>query len=290
MRVLLTGGSGQLGTELQKFAPAGCEIIAPTRAELDLNDLASVRSVARNAAPTRIIHAGAWTAVDAAEESSEAAHTVNAESTAVLAEIANDLNAHLLYVSTDFVFGEGHDRPISPQTSGNPLSVYGATKYAGERAVRHALGDKATIVRTSWVYAAHGANFVRTMLRLMAERDNLSVVDDQISAPTSAANLAAFCWQLVGEARGGLWHFSDAGVASWYDFACAIYDEGRARGLLTQDVNIQPIPTEAYPTPATRPRYSLLDKGASWDVSNASPQHWRVALCAVLDEMVADRA
>lgn len=290
MRVLLTGGSGQLGTELQKSAPKGCEIIAPTRAELDLGDLETVRSVARRVAPTHIIHAGAWTAVDAAEESSEAAHTVNAESTAVLAEIAKDLDAQLLYVSTDFVFGDGHDRPISPQASVAPLSVYGATKYAGERAVHHALGEQGTIVRTSWVYAAHGNNFVRTMLRLMGERGTLTVVDDQISAPTSAANLAAFCWQLVSESRGGLWHFSDAGAASWYDFACAIHDEGRARGLVTQDVNVQPIPTEAYPTPATRPRYSLLDKRASWDVSNASPQHWRVALCAVLDEMVADRA
>lgn len=289
MRVLLTGGSGQLGTELQKSAPAGCEIVAPARAELNLGDLASVRSVARDAAPTHIIHAGAWTAVDAAEASPEDAHTVNAESTAVLAEIANELNAHLLYVSTDFVFGEGHDRPISPQTSGNPLSVYGATKYAGERAVRHALGDKGTIVRTSWVYAAHGANFVRTMIRLMAERDNLSVVDDQISAPTSAANLAAFCWQLVSEARGGLWHFSDAGAASWYDFACAIYAEGRARGLLTHDVHIQPIPTEAYPTPATRPRYSLLDKRTAWGVSHNAPKHWRVALCSVLDELAAQK-
>lgn len=288
MRVLLTGGSGQLGTELQKSAPADCEVIAPPRSTLDLSDLASVRSVVHEVAPTHIVHAGAWTAVDAAEESPEDAHTVNAESTAVLAEYAQAQDARFVYLSTDFVFGNGHDRPISPQASVNPLSIYGATKYAGERAVHHALGNDGMIVRTSWVYAAHGGNFVRTMLRLMGERDTLSVVDDQISAPTSAANLAVFCWQLLDVPRGGVWHFSDAGTASWYDFACAIYEEGRARGLLTHDVRIQPIPSEAYPTPATRPRYSLLDKRMTWAIQRDAPQHWRVALCAVLDQIAAD--
>lgn len=282
MRVLLTGGSGQLGQELQKLAPSGWEIVAPPRTAFDLADPAQVARNVADLNPTHILHAGAWTAVDAAEEAPDAAHTVNAESTAALAQWAAQHNAQMLYVSTDFVFGDGHDRPIAPDATPAPLSVYGATKHAGERAMVEHLGDRALIVRTSWVYAAHGSNFMRTMLRLMGERDTLRVVADQISAPTAAPNLAKFCAMLLDQGLEGTWHYSDAGSASWYDFACAIYAQGRIQGLLEHDVAIHPIATEAYPTPATRPRYSLLDRSASWALQEDAPMHWRDALRDVM--------
>lgn len=285
MRVLLTGGTGQLGTEIQRLAPDSWEIVAPGRATLELSKADAVRAYAERTQPTHIVHAGAWTAVDAAEAQPDVAHAVNAESTAALAAYAHVTGARMLYVSTDFVFGPGHFAPIPPDAAPAPQSVYGATKLAGERAMQEHVGDRATIVRTSWVYAAHGQNFVRTMLHLMQERDALRVVDDQIGAPTSAQNLARFCIRLLTENHTGTWHFSDAGAASWYDFACAIYEEGRARGLLSHDVTITPIPSEEYPTPATRPHYSLLDKRASWALDGVEAQHWRVALREVLSAL-----
>lgn len=286
MRVLITGGSGQLGTELLKRLPEGAEVFAPTRDELDLSNASAVEAYARQLAPTHILHAGAWTAVDAAESQPDAARAVNALSTSALAKVARQQKAVLLYVSTDFVFGDGHDRPIDPDEPTDPLSVYGMTKFEGECEVQERLGDQCIIVRTSWVYAAHGQNFVRTMLRLMNERERLQVVADQVGTPTSAADLAEFCWKLLVESRYGIWHFSDAGVASWYDFACAIYEEARARGLVTQDVEIRPIPSEGYPTPAYRPRYSVLDKHASWALRDTPPEHWRAALRRVLDALM----
>lgn len=285
MRVLLTGGSGQLGQEIQDLAPKGWDIFAPDRSVLDLANPEALVGYVRELAPTHILHAGAWTAVDAAEETPDAAHTVNAESTAALAAYAAQHGARMLYVSTDFVFGHGHDRPIPIDADAAPLSVYGATKYAGERAMVEHLGDEALIVRTSWVYGPRGNNFVRTMLRLMRERDTLRVVADQISAPTAVHTLASFCTTLLHQAQRGTWHIRDAGSASWYDFACAIYEEGRSLGLLPHDVAIHPIPTEAYPTPATRPRYSLLNAQKSWALDAHAPRHWRAVLRQVLREM-----
>lgn len=276
MRVLLTGGTGQLGRAVQALAPDGWDLLAPPRARLPLSKPTLITAYLERERPTHILHAGAWTAVDAAESSPDEAHAVNAESTDALAAYAAKSGAKMLYVSTDFVFGSGHDRPISTEATPAPQSVYGASKLAGERAVRERLGDQGLIVRTSWVWDHQGANFVNTMLRLMRERDTLNVVSDQIGSPTYAPHLAAFCALLLNEEHTGTWHFSNAGVASWYDFACAIYEHGRQQGILPHKVTIRPISTEAYPTPATRPRYSVLCKNRSWEI--IEPQHWRGAL------------
>lgn len=286
-RLLLTGGTGQLGTELQKRLPAQVELVAPGRETLDLSDAAAVYRIAQQAKPTHILHAGAWTQVDAAETHADAARAVNAESTAALARYAKQANARLLYVSTDFVFGEGHDRPIDIDQPTDPLSVYGLSKFEGECEVQERLGEAGLIVRTSWVYAAQGQNFVKTMLRLMAEREELRVVADQIGAPTWAGTLADVCLELLFGDYEGTWHVRDAGVASWYDFAVAIYEEARARGLLTQDVRILPITTEDYPTPATRPRYSVLDATQTWARLQTPTRHWRENLRRMLDELAA---
>jgi|SRR5690625_516989 len=276
MRVLLTGGTGQLGRAVQALAPDGWDLLAPPRARLPLSKAEAIRAYLERERPTHILHAGAWTAVDAAESSPEEAHAVNAESTDVLAAYAAEHHAKMLYISTDFVFGPGHDRPIPIDATPAPQSVYGATKLAGERAVRERLGDEGLIVRTSWVWDRTGTNFVNTMLRLMRERHTLNVVCDQIGSPTYAPDLAAFCALLLKQNHTGTWHFSNAGVASWYDFACAIHTYGHQQNLLPHNVTIRPIPTEAYPTPATRPRYSVLCKQKTWEVVEA--RHWGEAL------------
>lgn len=286
-RLLVTGGTGQVGAAVRRQLPDGWTLIAPTRADLDLANPAAVEAYVRDAAPTHILHAGAWTAVDRAESEQEAARTVNAVATAAIAKAARSLKATMLYVSTDFVFGDGHDRPIGVDEPTDPLSVYGLTKYEGECEVEERLGFSGIVVRTSWVYAAHGQNFVRTMLRLMQERDELRVVCDQIGKPTYADDLAAVCLQLLDQKKGGTWHMANAGVASWYDFAQAIYEEARARGLVTRDVRVVPIPSTAYPTPATRPRYSVLDTRELEQELAFVPRHWREALRVCLDTLQA---
>lgn len=286
-RLLITGGSGQLGREVQHILPEGWTAFAPDRAALDLADPPAVEAYVRALAPTHILHAGAWTAVDKAESEPEAARCVNALSTAAIAKVARSIKATMLYVSTDFVFGDGHDRPIPVDHPTDPLNVYGLTKYEGECEVEERLGFGGIVVRTSWVYAAEGQNFVNTMLRLMNERTELRVVADQIGKPTWAADLAAVCLQLLAQRKGGTWHMANAGVASWYDFAQAIYEEGRARGLVKHAVEILPIASNAYPTPATRPRYSVLDTSELEQELGVTPRHWRVALRACLDTLQA---
>lgn len=283
--LLLTGGSGQLGYEVQRRLPADVALTAPSRGVLDLEDAPALEAYAREVRATHILHAGAWTAVDRAEAEPARARAVNAGSTRALAEVARATGARMLYVSTDFVFGVGHDRPIAPDAATAPLSIYGQTKLEGERAVRELLGDRGIIVRTSWVYSAHGANFVKTMLRLMGEREELGVVADQVGAPTWAGGLAAHCLSLLQAGAGGVWQVRDAGAASWYDFAVAIYEEARSLGLLEREVAIRPIATEAYPTPAERPRYSLMDASAAWARDARPPAHWRANLRTMLREL-----
>jgi dTDP-4-dehydrorhamnose reductase len=191
----------------------------------------------------------------------------------------------MIHISTDFVFDGAASVPYRPDSATNPLSVYGRTKRDGERAVLQALPDHSTIVRTAWVYAATGANFVRTMLRVMRANGTVRVVADQVGTPTAARSLAETLWRIAGTHQiRGIHHWTDAGVASWYDFAVAIAEEGAQLGLVSPDVTVTPITTADYPTPARRPSYSVLDK-RSLAPYGLSPIHWRQRLRAVLKEI-----
>ena len=286
MQVLVTGATGQLGRELLRGAPPGVSVLAPGRAALDLA-AADLEDRVMALAPALILNAGAWTAVDRAESEREAAFAVNAEAPAALARAAARLGARLLHVSTDFVFDGRSSRPYRPDAPMAPLGAYGASKAEGERRVRDIL-PSAIVLRTAWVYASHGANFARTMLRLMRERERIGVVADQIGTPTWARGLAAAAWELGldGEAKGN-WHWTDLGVASWYDFAVAIREEALARGMLPRAARVDPIRTEDYPTPAQRPAYSVLDKSATLERLGSARWHWREALRGMLDELAA---
>ena len=190
----------------------------------------------------------------------------------------------LVHVSTDFVFDGEASKAYEPQDEPNPLSAYGRTKREGEVAVLQS-GADALIVRTAWVYSEGGRNFVQTMLRLMRERNEVRVVCDQIGAPTYARNLARSLWLLAEQAAAGLYHFTDSGVASWYDFAVAIREEATAAGIVTNPAPVVPIATDAYPTPARRPRFSVLDNSKTWSALGTTGQHWREALREMLARM-----
>jgi dTDP-4-dehydrorhamnose reductase len=284
-KAVVVGAGGQLGRELVRCADPALECIPMQRAQLDIGDQQAVVARLGELAPQVVINAAAYTAVDSAESEPEAAHRANADGPACLARACAQLGARLIHVSTDFVFdGESaHPYPVDAPTS--PLGEYGRSKLAGELAVRRALPG-ALILRTGWVYSGFGNNFVKTMLRLMAEREELAVVSDQVGTPTWARGLAGALW--AAAARPGLsgtYHWSDAGVCSWYDFAVAICEEACELGLLARAVKIRPIPAAEYPTPARRPAYSVLDKASSWQDLELEGVHWRVQLRAMLKEL-----
>ncbi len=287
MRVLITGAGGQVGRELLRRAPAAATLKALDHAALDICDAAAIAQVLDDFQPTHIINAAAYTAVDKAESEREAAWALNALAPRELAQGAARLgHCRLIHISTDYVFDGASARPYLTSDTPNPLNVYGASKLDGERAVLEILPEHSAIVRTAWVYGVHGRNFVHTMLRLMRERGAVRVVADQIGTPTAAAPLADLLWVLATRpGLTGLYHWTDAGIASWYDFAVAIAEDARARGLLSSEVEITPIATEDYPTPARRPRCSVLDKRSTLAALGFAPDHWRTPLRAVLDEL-----
>lgn len=281
-RVLLTGGAGQLGLALQCGVPSGIQLKVTDRRTLDICDAAAVATHLEDFRPSVLINAAAYTAVDLAETEREAAFSANATAPGVLAEVCARLDIRLLHVSTDFVFNGLSSSPYPPDSETAPLGVYGQSKLAGERAVVGASARYA-IVRTGWVYSPRGKNFLRTMLRLHSEREQLAVVDDQIGTPTAAHSLAAALWALAARpALQGIYHWSDAGACSWYDFAVAIGEEAQALGLLAAPARVKPIATSAYPTPARRPAYSVLDKSRSWQDFDLEPVHWRTQLRTTL--------
>lgn len=289
MKVLIAGAGGQIGRALVATAPRGTRIAAPARSELDLTDAGSVKRVVEAETPDVIINAAGYTAVDRAESEPDRARAVNEAGAGRLAEAAAAAGARMLHYSTDYVFDGTGRRPYAPGDPPNPLNVYGATKLAGERAVLAALGDRAAVVRTAWVYAADGRNFLLTMLRLMSERDELRVVSDQIGTPTSAASAARAAWAAASRPEAhGLLHWTDDGTASWYDFALAIQQEGRRLGLLRRSVPVRPVATDEYPTPARRPRYSVLDCSGARAALGCSPGHWREELRRTMAELSRD--
>lgn len=282
MKVLVTGAGGQLGRALMAAVPDGCEVIGAGSGELDISDNAAVRSFVTRARPEIIINAAAYTAVDRAESEPERAAAVNDTGVANLVAAATVVGAQVVHVSTDFVFDGAASQPYRPDAPTAPLGVYGATKLAGEGHLR----PEDLCVRTAWVYAATGQNFVRTMLRLMTEREELGVVADQIGAPTSANDLCMAVWTGALGAHRGIWHFTGSGVASWYDFAVAIRDEGIRIGLLDDSAaRVKPIATADYPTPAKRPAYSVLDTTQAAAAIGSPAPYWRHSLISVLEQV-----
>ena len=306
MRVLLTGSTGQLGQALRAGQPAhvagkAVELIATSRTggpglrPLDLADPEACRAAVLDLQPDWIFNVGAYTAVDQAEQQPDLAERVNAGAPLAFAQAAAETDARVLQLSTDFVFNGGQGSPYRPDQACQPLGVYGATKAKGEEAVQATLGaeGRGVILRTSWVMGPVGRNFLTTMLRLHHERDHLGVVADQVGSPTSTLTLAAACWQLIQRTASedqrlpDVLHWSDAGVASWYDVAVAVGELGTAAGLLARPAQVKPITTADYPTPAQRPPYSVLDCSFTRSWLGLPGMHWRTALNGVMAALAA---
>jgi dTDP-4-dehydrorhamnose reductase len=286
MKVLITGAGGQAGRELQQTAPAGLELICLARQQLDITDRQAVSAVMQAIRPDLVINGAAYTAVDTAETEPERANAVNGAGAANLARAAVDVGARFFHLSTDFVFDGQKSSPYLESDPTGPLGVYGRSKLAGEQKVRDLTGGAALIVRTGWLYSAHGNNFVKTMLRLLRERQSLAVVTDQVGTPTWTRTLTEALWAAAQKPRlRGTYHWSDAGVASWYDFAVAIQEEGLQLELLPDAIPIRPINTSEYPTPARRPAYSVLDKTAAWRDFGLAGRHWRICLRQMMQEL-----
>ncbi len=284
-KILITGADGQLGYELQRSVPEGYECIATDKDNLDITDAYVVKEFVGEHQPDVIINSAAYTAVDKAEEETELAIAINTLGAANLANMARATNAKLVQISTDFVFDGKACSPYPVDAETNPDGYYGKTKRDGDNKVLDILGDDALIIRTSWLYSAHGNNFVKTMLRFMAERDELGIISDQIGTPTWANSLAKAVWQSISLDSKGIYHWSDAGVASWYDFAYAIMEEGITLGILDKPIKINAITTADYPTPASRPCYSVMDKTTTWQAFDMKSEHWRVALRHMMKEL-----
>lgn len=277
MKVLVLGKNGQLAKALAASVPADIDLICWGRDELDLSVTDAIAPAITELAPEVIINASAYTAVDKAESDTVAAQALNVDAVATVSSLAATAGIFFVHVSTDFVFDGAASRPYRTTDNCRPLGVYGDTKRQGELAIL-ASGARVAIVRTAWVYRSGSANFMSTMLRLMAERDELGVVCDQVGTPTSADNLADVLWRIVEKNLAGLWHYTDAGVASWYDFACAIHKQSRQLSLLEREITITPLLTSEYPTPAKRPAYSVLDCSLIRQSLGLSAIHWQDAL------------
>jgi dTDP-4-dehydrorhamnose reductase len=285
VKVLITGAGGQVGRALAQSAPVGVEILGCSHEELDIGQGDIVLRTVREHVPAVIVNSAAYTAVDRAESEPELARRSNSDGPRHLAMAAFETGARLIHISTDFVFDGTASVPYRPDAPTNPLSVYGATKRAGEQEVLNVLPHRSVILRTAWVYAAQGRNFVHTMLRVLKASGSARVVADQIGTPTAAQSVALAIWRVIQTPElCGVHHWTDAGVASWYDFAVAIAEEGAQLGLLPHSVSVTPITTAEYPTPAHRPAYSVLDRSSL--AALAIPQvHWRARLRGVLSEI-----
>jgi len=285
MNILLIGSNGQLGWELQRTVPDGISLTSLDYPEIDIRNPESVRQTINLYSPDWVINAAAYTAVDKAEADIENAYAVNATGIQYLAEAVQSSGGRLAHVSTDFVFSGEQAIPYRSTDVPSPCCVYGQSKLQGEQALMQTLPERSFVIRTAWLYSAHGQNFVKTMLRLMSEKEELSVVDDQFGTPTWAKGLALALWRGIENDLVGTFHWSDAGVASWYDFAVAIQEEAYPLGLLDRSIPIQPVSTDQYPTPAQRPPFSVLEKRSTWDALTMEGTHWRKQLRLMLGEL-----
>ncbi len=296
MKILLTGSQGQLGQALKLSVPKHYELIALTRKDLDLSNSLACKELIESLRPDWVLNAGAYTAVDKAESESELAKAVNADAPKVFAQVLSNIGGRILQISTDYVFNGQQGFPYKVDQELSPLGVYGATKAAGEEAVQKWLGDNAFVIRASWLYGPVGNNFLRTMLALhqakVEQGESIDVIADQVGCPTSTSSLASACWKLIERANDSMYelipniyHWSDAGVASWYDFAFSIGHLGASLGLLEKPALVKPLRTVDYPTNAQRPSYSLLDCSLARSVLQIEPLHWTTSLRDVLSNL-----
>ena len=285
-RILLTGADGQLGHELQQtLAPLG-EVIALTRQELDLSQGEQIRQLVQQVRPSMIVNSAAYTAVDKAESEVELAQAVNGMAPKIMAEEAEKIGALLLQVSTDYVFDGQKNTPYLETDPTHPLSSYGKSKLAGEVGIQEVVTDNYLILRTAWVYGVYGkGNFVKTMLRLGQDREELRVVADQVGSPSWAKDIADAIAQLLQSETTGIYHFTNSGVVSWYDFAIAIFEEARALGFPLKVQRVIPITTADYPTPAVRPAYSVLSGKKITETLGDYPPYWRDSLRKMLKQL-----
>jgi len=287
-RILLTGANGQVGQELQRtLAPLG-ELIRAERHTLDFSQPETIQDLVASVNPQIIVNAAAYTAVDKAESEAELAYLVNATAPEWLAKAASQIGATFLHISTDYVFDGCQSSPYLETDATNPLGVYGASKLAGEEAIQ-AICPMHLILRTAWVYGSYGkSNFVKTMLRLGAEREELRVVTDQIGSPTWAKDIAGAIATLLPQLTletAGTYHYTNSGVCSWYDFAIAIFEEAAALGVPLTLKRVIPITTPEYPTPARRPAFSVLSLKKTTALLGDPPPHWRESLRHMLAEL-----
>lgn len=286
-KVLVSGAKGQVGSEIVKAVPAGFTVIGLGSNELDITNQQQVTAVIAQYKPDLIINAAAYTAVDKAESDSDNAYAVNQQAVAWLAQAAKQADIPFFHISTDYVFDGESTTPYKETDPVNPQSVYGMSKLAGEQ-VLAATHNKHIILRTSWVFGAEGNNFVKTMLRLGKERDELSVVADQHGCPTSARSIAKVLWQLAEKYKTertlpwGIYHFSNSPACTWYEFACEIFEQAVKAGGLKRKPVVQPITTAEYPTPAKRPAWSVLDCCKIEDLITNATDSWKKELNSLI--------
>ncbi|GIO35153.1 NAD(P)-dependent oxidoreductase [Paenibacillus antibioticophila] len=288
MKVLVTGAAGQLGSDVVLAMEHRGHLVIPCdRDELDITDAAACSAMITEIRPDAVIHCAAYTAVDRAESDVEAAYAVNAAGTRNLVVACEQTETKFCYISTDYVFDGTSDSPYHEYDNPNPQSIYGKTKHAGEVLVQ-TLSSRYFIVRTSWVYGRHGHNFVKTMLRLGREKDYLKVVHDQVGSPTYTKDLAVFLVELVETDFYGIYHASNSGNCSWYEFACAIFEETESLTGQSFKTKINPCTTEEYPLPAPRPQHSVMGHMALLSNGFREFRHWREGLRELLEELLTE--
>lgn len=288
-KILLIGITGQVGQELRQSLTTIGDVTGVGRQQLDLTQIERVRDRITEIKPDLIVNAAAYTAVDKSESESDLAMAINATAPKELAIAARDIGAKMLHISTDYVFDGCHHTPYLETDPTNPLGIYGKSKLLGEIGVREN-GDRHLVLRTAWVYGSRGhGNFVKTMLRLGAEREELKVVADQIGSPTWSHDIAEAITQLLDksltdESVAGVYHFTNSGIASWYDLAVATFEEAKQLGFSLKIKRVIPISTAEFPTPTQRPAYSVLSKAKIGETLGYYPPHWRESLRKMLTE------
>lgn len=281
--IIVTGGNGQLGSSINSIEAEfgkGNKYIYLTAEELDVTSVDSIETAVANHKPSYIVNCAAYTAVDKAETEKDLAYAINATAAGNLAKVSKANSIKLIHVSTDFVFGETEPLPLTEDMQAVPTGVYGATKLEGEKMIIQNMDDY-FILRTSWLYSEFQHNFLKTMIRLGNERDELSVVYDQVGTPTYAVDLAGVIMHIINtdSSAYGVYHYSNEGVASWYDFAYEIFKQNNVQ------INLKPITSDKFPTPAKRPNYSVMSKDKAKDAFGITINHWTQSLANCIKKL-----